>query len=466
MSSTPVIAILDVGKSNKKLFLFDQSYKIVWEESRVLPETRDEDGDPCEDLEGLQTWIEGSLLHAKKQGELEIRAVNFSAYGASFVHIDGDGKPLLPLYNYLKPFPGKIKSRFYNEYGGDPIFSMQTASPVLGSLNSGMQLYRIKYEKPQQFESIKYSLHLPQYLSLFMTGKPFSDITSIGCHTNLWNFSQNSYHEWVRRESILSKLAPISPAGTVQPVLQDRFDFLPTGCLAGIGLHDSSASMIPYLESFSEPFVLISTGTWCISMNPFNQEPLTIDELQNDCLCFLTFAGRPMKASRLFAGHLHDREVDRIAVYFSKEKDHCQTIGYDPSIVFRLQNAREAGILQQGIFRAGDSAFSQRDLSVFSNFEEAYHRLLMDIVDQQLLSTKRILGNNIKRIFVDGGFSKNPLYMQLLAVAFPSIEIFTANITQASALGAALAIHKLWNPRPLPASIIELRHCKKEWAAG
>ena len=58
MSSSPVIAILDVGKTNKKLFLFDESYRIVWENNQVLPETTDEDGDPCEDLDRMNKWIQ------------------------------------------------------------------------------------------------------------------------------------------------------------------------------------------------------------------------------------------------------------------------------------------------------------------------------------------------------------------------------------------------------------------------
>jgi glycerol kinase len=44
MPSKSVIAILDVGKTNKKLFLFDEWYNIVWEQNSVLSETKDEDG--------------------------------------------------------------------------------------------------------------------------------------------------------------------------------------------------------------------------------------------------------------------------------------------------------------------------------------------------------------------------------------------------------------------------------------
>ena len=54
MNPLPVIAIFDVGKTNKKLFLFDESYRIVFEKSARFAETLDEDGFPCEDLERLE----------------------------------------------------------------------------------------------------------------------------------------------------------------------------------------------------------------------------------------------------------------------------------------------------------------------------------------------------------------------------------------------------------------------------
>jgi sugar (pentulose or hexulose) kinase len=48
-----VIAIFDIGKTNKKLFLFDEQYKLVYEQSQNFEETKDEDGFPCEDVHTL-----------------------------------------------------------------------------------------------------------------------------------------------------------------------------------------------------------------------------------------------------------------------------------------------------------------------------------------------------------------------------------------------------------------------------
>ncbi|MGZ8538870.1 MAG: FGGY family carbohydrate kinase, partial [Flavisolibacter sp.] len=167
----PVIAIFDIGKTNKKLFLFDQNYNVLYERSARFTETIDEDGDPCENIESLRLSIFDSLRHVFAKKEFEVKALNFSTYGASFVYIDHNGDSLTPLYNYLKPYPEALKKKFYEEYGGEIEFSSQTASPVLGSLNSGMQLYRMKYEKPEVFKKIQYALHLPQYLSYLITGK-------------------------------------------------------------------------------------------------------------------------------------------------------------------------------------------------------------------------------------------------------------------------------------------------------
>ncbi|WEK19713.1 MAG: FGGY family carbohydrate kinase [Candidatus Pedobacter colombiensis] len=455
MKATPVIAVFDVGKTNKKLFLFDEQYKIVFERSARFLETVDEDGDPCENLESLRLSIFDSLREVFKNPAFEVKSINFATYGASFVYIDANGNPLAPLYNYLKEYPEALKDQFYNTYGGMEEFSNRTASPVLGSLNSGMQLYRIKYEKPELFEQIKYALHLPQYLSYLISGEAYSDITSIGCHTNLWDFTKNDYHEWVRKEGIIDKLAPIVPSDSVLPAA-----FPGNNYAVGPGFHDSSAALVPYLVNFHEPFILLSTGTWCISLNPFNSTPLTTEELENDCLCYLQYEGKPVKASRLFAGYEHEQQVKRIAAHFGTDVIAYRSVPFDPKIIEELQQMDKGANLEADTTKGlKESPFSKRDLHDYPTDVMAYHQLIFDLVNQQYISTGRVLhGTTVKRIFVDGGFSKNVIFMNLLAAAFPELEVFAAYMAQATAVGAALAIHKSWNTKPLPNDIIELKY--------
>lgn len=442
MSAIPVIAVFDIGKTNKKLFLFNESYKIVFERASRFIETVDEDGFACENLGSLTLFIFDSLNEISKLKEFKIKAINFSAYGASFVYVGEDGKPICPLYNYLKPYPEALSHKLYNKYGGEKKFSLQTASPALGSLNSGLQLFRLRNEKPDVFEKVKYALHLPQYLSFLLTGKYYSDLTSIGCHTAMWDFEKHRYHEWIQHEGVALKLAPIEPANNVYPALYRGTNFN-----VGIGLHDSSAALIPYLVNFTEPFILISTGTWCISLNPFNQSPLTNEQLKHDCLQYLQYQGKPVKASRLFAGFEHEQQVKRIAEHFNDNINFRDMI-FDPGV-----NAHVRANFPQNL------NFSERELPDFKNPTEAYHQLINDLVSAQVASTLLVLkGSSVKRIFVDGGFSKNSIFMHLLAAAFPQMEIFAASMAQASAIGAALAIHKDWNTKPIPNDIIQLKY--------
>jgi sugar (pentulose or hexulose) kinase len=442
MKPIPVIAVFDVGKTNKKLFLFDESYNIVFERSARFNETVDEDGFPCENLESLKLSVYDSLNEISKLKEFELKAVNFSAYGASFVYMNENGEAIAPLYNYLKPYPEDLKKQFYDIYGDEVKLSFETASPALGSLNSGLQLYRIKHQKPELFKQIKYALHLPQYLSYLVSGQMFSDLTSIGCHTALWDFENNNYHNWVVKEDIVNKLAPIISSDEIV-----RSSIAGSNYKVGIGLHDSSAALIPYLVSFKEPFILLSTGTWAISLNPFNQSPLTEDELKNDCLNYIQFQGKPVKASRLFSGYEYDQQIKRIAAHFNQDVIKYRNIPYEIAKVRKLKSRKSE-------FKVSPSGGDLEGADI-----EAHYQLLEDIVQKQKISTEYVLkGTDVKRIFVDGGFSKNSVFMHLLAAAFPELEIFAASMPQATAMGTALAIHHQWNTKPIPPNLIELKY--------
>jgi len=448
----PVVAIFDVGKTNKKLFLIDENYKIVYERSARFVETVDEDGEPCENLESLRTSVYDSLQQVLKMDEFDIKAVNFSTYGASFVYLDENGTPLTPLYNYLKEYPEALKEEFYSTYGGQEKISLETASPILGSLNSGMQLYRLKKERPAVFDQVKWALHLPQYLSYLITGKASADITSIGCHTQLWDFNKNEYHNWVSKEGLDQKFGEFTPADSNSETEYEGAKFK-----VGVGLHDSSAALIPYLANFSTPFILLSTGTWCISLNPFNQEPLTADELKQDCLCYMHFKGKAVKASRIFAGYEHEIQLKRIADHFDRAAYLFKHLKFNPGMILKLANKIPENQAQQTEFTA-NSAFPDRDLNIFQTAEEAYHQLIFDLIKQQIYSLKLILNSGVRRIFVDGGFGKNAIYMHLLATSIPDIEVYASSVSQATAIGTALAINDAWNSNPAPSDIIQLKY--------
>src|ERR1700743_1284511 len=141
----------------------------------------------------------------------------------------------------------------------------------------------------------------------------------------------------------------------------------------------------------------------------------------------MQYQGKPVKASRLFSGYEHEQQVKRINEHFKNESISYRNIVFDPQLISRLKSKFPQ-----------DVQFADRDLSEFKNATEAYHQLISDLVKAQVQSTMLVFKNSpVKRIFVDGGFSKNSIFMHLMAASFPGIEVYAASMAQASAIGAA-----------------------------
>ena len=443
------IAILDIGKTNKKLLVFDEDYQLVFELADQLAETVDEDGFPCEDIAALSLWcktrIEEILIHP----EFNITAIQFSGYGASFVHLDKITHiPTLPLYNYLKPLDRSITDQFYASYGEPNVLALQTCSPSLGMLNSGLQLYRLKHSRAALFATIGAALHLPQYLSFLFTNHPVTEMTSIGCHTMLWNYADHDYHSWVYKENLDHLFPAIHSSTEVFSIKIDQKEIN-----VGIGLHDSSAALIPYLASIQEPFIFLSTGTWCIAMNPFMKDPLTAYQLRQDTLCYISYQGQYVKASRLFLGHEHQVQLDRLCVHFGVNPTYIDSISYDPG--YLNYSGLHSDLSHYGSNGLMECGFDKRYLFEIDDFDTAYHVLIHDLVRLQKRSILLVQDQHIKSIYVDGGFAKNKIFMKMLAMAFHELEVYSASASQASGLGAAMSIHGSWNRKEIFPQVIQ-----------
>ncbi|OGX84010.1 FGGY-family carbohydrate kinase [Hymenobacter coccineus] len=431
----PVYAIFDVGKTNKKILLFGEDHQLLEERQHVCLETVDDDGFPCETLERLSHWVLSNWHELRHHPNYLLKGVNFTAYGASFVHLGANGQPVAPLYNYLKPLPERIAAQFYAALG-EPVeeFATATCSPRLGMLNSSLQLYWLKHARPALYAQVHTSLHLPQYLSYLITGEKFSDYTSVGCHTALWDFARHDYHAWVRREGLDAKLAPL---------LQDPIAAVVDGVLVGVGLHDSSAAVLPYLRAHSQPFLLVSTGTWAVTFNPFNQQPLTTELLRRDCLSFLSPKGQGVLAARVFLGHEHDYQVQRIAEHFRIEPE-LRNEFYKSQV--KAQPLDPATAPFQPWCMHGTGPYPEQptqvwDLAGFRTAGDAYQHLMSGLVEVLVTSIK-LVWQEESTIFLDGGFARNPLFRELLAEAFPGVTLHTLEVPQATALGALLYLEQ------------------------
>jgi hypothetical protein len=173
----------------------------------------------------------------------------------------------------------------------------------------------------------------------------------------------------------------------------------------------------------------------------------------------MEYRGKPVKASRLFAGYEHEQQTKRLAAHFNVALDYYKTVKYQPELLTGTTLAASSPDHKSGqSAMVQESVFGRRDLQQFASYEAAYHQFMADLMVQQVASLNLVLHNSpVKKIFVDGGFSKNPVYMHLLANAFPGHEVYAASVAQASAMGAALAVHAAWNKKHPSAALIDLK---------
>ena len=427
------IAVFDIGKTNKKILLLDFELNLLEQQEAIYDQITDDDGFECDDIERMEQWIQTALGKVVNSDTYDVVAVNFTTYGASLMYLDENGQRLTPVYNYLKPMPDGIVEPLYEKYGGQQEFCRCTASPASGMLNSGFQALWLKRTKPEIFDKVKTILHFPQYLSYLFTGRTYSDFTSIGCHTSLWNFDKHTYHQWTSDEC-LPLPQPVSNFVTNEITIKGK------KLLAGIGIHDSSSSLAPYLLNTNEQFLLLSTGTWCISMNPFNADPLTAEQLEHDCLSYMSIHQKPVKSARFFMGHIHDENVKWMNAFFKVEPKYYKTIG--------LQQEYFDTACQQTIFFKDSipdtSADTSVDLSSFPNYEAAYHQMMVDLTRRCIDSMRHIIAHHdlTTSIYITGGFARNAIFIQYINRHFCDKDVYTSEVDNATAMGAALMVRK------------------------
>ncbi|MBJ2175912.1 carbohydrate kinase [Aureibaculum sp. A20] len=427
-----VIAIIDIGKTNKKLFLFDENFNVVFNNSKKFEEIRDDDGFPCDDIEAIENWIQNQIKIIQETGSFKIKAINFTTHGASLLFLNKEGKRITPLYNYLKPLDLKDFENLYKTNGGVDEFSRKTASPAYGMLNTGIQMLSIKANKPKIWNQVDAILHYPQYLSYLFTKKITADFTSVGAHTATWDFDTMQYHSWLKDENI-NLPEPCKGNEAVMSIINGE------SIAVGTGLHDSSSSIIPILKKEKgNDFVLLSTGTWIIAMNPFSKETLTQEQLKNNCLCFMTPEKQQVKSSMQFLGRIHEVYLKELSDYFTVDLNTHLDLVLSNALCNELIDENATIFLSEGI----DTDFEAHNeiLHKFSSYESAYYQLVYEICKKVISGIDLITDKDAKitKVYISGGFNRNKVFVNFLSLLKPSVTIKMSDVKNESALGAAL----------------------------
>ncbi|SCB59206.1 Sugar (pentulose or hexulose) kinase [Rhizobium aethiopicum] len=420
-SSYRRIAVLDIGKTNAKVVVLDSG---TGAEIAVLkrPNITIKTGPyPHYDIEALWSFALDALKRLAREPGFD--AISITTHGAAAALLGKDGMLAMPVIDYEHEYPQEIRDAYT---ALRPSFD-ETFSPRLAmGLNVGAQLHYQKSAFPEDFAEVATILTYAQYWAARLTGVAANELTSLGCHTDLWNPKTSSYSSLVDRLGIRDRMAPIRSAfdalGPVLPYIADEIGIsVPVYC----GIHDSNASLLPHLVHRDAPFAVVSTGTWVISFGVGGD----LDHLDpnRDALANVDAFGRAVPSSRFMGG----REYEILAAEIGPVEENAAEAAIGPVIaknMMLLPNiASASGPFPDKASRWIGAEEASRDE------RHASAGLYLALMTEACLGLIGAKGP----VIVEGPFALNATYLKLLA-ALAGREVLALPGSTGTSQGAAL----------------------------
>ena len=449
------IAVLDIGKTNKKIIVFDVHLSIVEEKFTRIPEI-EKGGILYDDLESLKRWILDTLTELSK--EFKIKAISTSAHGATYSFVDEHMESVAPQIAYNTD-PGEDFHRKFYEQCGDPVdLQKSTATPNFNLLiNPAKGIFFTQNKFPSDWKKAKHLILYAQYFGAWLTGNVCADPTYVGNHSYLWDFSKNDWSSVTNMLGIRDILPesfrnPWDVMGKIRLEIAEQTG-LGKDTVVSVGIHDSNGSMLPYIVSMDEPFLLNSTGTWCVIMNEKEEVHFEEDELGKVVFYNMNAFWKPIKTA-IFLGGM---EFEHYCILMQKMHNRTDYPAFNEQLVQKIINDQSKFILPsvaKGIGQfpdskpriiEGENVYALVDIDngmsvpeFFNNYEEALAVLNLSLAIQTKVSFDRAGIAPGIQVFTEGGFSKNDSYNTLLTSFYPDSEFYLTDLKEASAFGAAM----------------------------
>lgn len=442
-----VVAVLDVGKTNKKLSLYSREFEVLGEERTTL-DVEDYKGLEVEPTGQLLSWFKTALSRLAK--DFQVRAVAITTHGATCALLDDAGKLAHPVISYTCPKGAEIQEEFYRAFGDRDTLHRATCTPDLGFANVGKILFYVKTRLPEVWARCKTALFYTSYLGYELTGKMGRECTYLGNHTYQWNFHEKTWSSVARGlgadRMFPEKLSnPWDCLGTLKPELASACK-VPEDCRVTMGIHDSNANFLPYLAKGYGNFILNSTGTWCVGMRQSATPDLTDEEVKAKVFYNLDAFGNPLKTSIFPAGMEYDTFGG-----FGTGKDESD-FGAVQEVITRRDLFIIPGVLPDASAFPGATARVVHQGKVYplaelyndagkpmASLGRAYYAALdLSLALASRAMLKRCGAQKGTTVFVEGGFAKNKTYCETLAALCPDCTIALTNVKEGTSFGAAL----------------------------
>ncbi len=448
------IAVFDIGKTNKKLLVYDENLQLLDTATEHFPEYVDGEVH-YERVKEMTEWYLQKL--ADFSSSYDIGAISVATQGATCVCVDKNGGIAAPTLAYTTEPGEQFHAEFCARYGGTEKIQRTTATaPMSNLLNLAQHVAYQQEHYPDQFADTYKILGFPQYFGYVLTGSIGAEPTYMGCHTMLWEHDNKRWSYIAEALGILDKLPDrLSRSwdilGKVKPEIS-RQTGISEETIVTLGIHDSNASLLPYLAKSREDFILNSTGTWCAVMHPAKTISFADDEIGKLVYYNLDVHSRPVKTSILLGG----LEFETWSEEIKRLNGENTFPPFDPRLYEDIIKDRKLFIFP-GIVR-GTGQFPDSKPRViengkvyplqviqngtipdfFTDFPKAIAVLNISIAIQTKVAMERVGLRDGMPIFTEGGFQKNPDYNALITGIYPCSQVYLSNLAEATAFGAAL----------------------------
>ena len=418
MTAPRHIAVIDIGKTNAKLALVEAG-NLTEIDVRTRPNTvRPGPPWPHFDLDGHWDFLLDGL--AGMQAAHGIDAISVTTHGAAAVLLDAEGGLAAPMLDYEHDGPG-ASAAAYDAIR--PPFG-ETGSPRLpNGLNLGAQLHWMLTEDAGLAARVAHVVTYPQYWGFRLTGARATDVSSLGCHTDLWNPWAGRFSSLPARLGLADRFAPARHSsdvlGTVSAEVAARTGLgrdTPVAC----GIHDSNASLYPHLLGRDAPFAIVSTGTWVVVM-AVGGRPVDLDPAR-DTLVNVSARGEPVPSARFMGG----REYERL------RGDGTAPTPQDRAAVLSGLHCLPAVERGTGPFPARHGGFTAEPPT------EGARTLALAWYLALMTDTCLTLAGAAGPVVVEGPFARNADYLEMLAALHDRVEA-SGSATGTSA-GAAMLV--------------------------
>lgn len=437
--ASQAIVVLDVGKTLSKATLWTRDGHLL--DRQVRPnEAVTIEGIRRLDMEGIGAWLIAALA---KYRDADVGTIIPVGHGAGVVALR-DGEPAFAPLDYEQDIPADVLARYRRERDD----FAATGSPALPhGLNLGSQIYWMEQRDPA---GMAHATLVPwaQYWAWLLTGRAVTEVTSLGCHSDLWNPAERRYSALAMRRGWSERFAPLAAAGDVVGTLRPevaRATGLPATVQVLAGLHDSNAALLAargHRRIDGAEATILSTGTWFIAMRTPGEGATEFRLAENrDCLVNVAPDQRPVPSARFMGG----REIETVIQIDTRRVDIRPD---QPALLAAVPALVRDGAMLLPTLAPGCGPFPDGPGDWIARPDDWYARRAAACLYAALVTDAALdLIGTRERILIEGRFAEAEVFVRALASLRPDVRVYTANAHNDVSFGAL----RLLDPELRPA---------------